>query len=63
MKIRISRFTAIIAIARPLLTAVYNMLKENEPYNFELYLKAAHPPAHREASFQEALCIIQRQGI
>jgi hypothetical protein len=28
---------AIIAIARILLTAIYNILKKNEPYNAELY--------------------------
>lgn len=53
---------AIIAIARMLLTAVYNMLKKNEPYNPELYCKADHPPAHREVSLEEAIYIIQRQG-
>ena len=45
-----------------LLTAIYNMLKKNEPYNSELYRKAGHPPAHREVSLEEAIYIIQRQG-
>ncbi len=31
---------AIIAIARMLLTAIYNILKKNEPYNSELYTKS-----------------------
>ncbi|MEG6568097.1 transposase, partial [Thermoanaerobacterium saccharolyticum] len=31
---------AIIAIARMLLTALYNMLKKKEPYNAELYKKS-----------------------
>lgn len=53
---------AIIAIARMLLTAIYNMLKKNEPYNPELYCKADRPPAHREVSLEEAIYIIQRQG-
>ena len=53
---------AIIAIARMLLTAIYNMLKKNEPYNPELYCNADHPPAHREVSLEEAIFIIQRQG-
>ena len=53
---------AIIAIARMLLTAIYNMLKKNEPYNPDLYRKADRPPAHREVSFQEAIFIVQRQG-
>ena len=53
---------AIIAIARMLLTAIYNMLKKNEPYNSELYCNADRPPAHREVSLEEAIFIIQRQG-
>jgi len=36
---------AIIAIARMLLTAIYNILKWNEVYNSELYRKADRPPA------------------
>ena len=53
---------AIIAIARMLLTAIYNMLKKNEPYNPELYRSADRPPAHREVSVEEAVFILQRQG-
>ena len=53
---------AIIAITRMLLTAIYNMLKKNEPYNPELYRKANLPPAHREVSVEEAVFILQRQG-
>ena len=53
---------AIIAIARMLLTAIYNMLKKNEPYNPELYRQADRPPAHREVSVKEAIFILQRQG-
>ena len=53
---------AIIAIARMLLTAIYNMLKKNEPYNPELYRKADRPPIHREVSVDEAIFILQRQG-
>jgi len=53
---------AIIAIARMLLTAIYNMLKKNEPYNPELYRRADRPPTHREVSIDEAIYIIQRQG-
>ena len=53
---------AIIAIARMLLTAIYNILKKNEPYNPELYRKAARPPAHREVSVDQAIFILQRQG-
>ena len=53
---------AIIAIARMLLTAIYNMLKKNEPYTPELYRKGDQPPAHREVSVDEAIFILQRQG-
>ena len=53
---------AIIAIARMLLTAIYNILKKNEPYNPEFYRKADRPPAHREIPFEEAIYLIQRQG-
>ena len=53
---------AIIAIARMLLTAIYNMLKKNEPYNSELYRKSDRPPVHREVSVAEAIFILQRQG-
>ena len=48
---------AIIAIARMLLTAIYNILKWNE-----VYRKADRPPAHREVSVEEAVFILQRQG-
>ena len=53
---------AIIAIARMLLTAIYNILKKNEPYNAELYCKADVPPAHRSVTMEEAVFILQRQG-
>lgn len=53
---------AIIAIARMLLTAIYNILKKNEPYNPELYRKSDLPPVHREVSLQQAIFILQRQG-
>lgn len=53
---------SIIAIARMLLTAIYNILKKNEPYNSELYTKSDRPPVHREVSLDEAIFILQRQG-
>jgi transposase len=53
---------AIIAIARMLLVAIYNILKKNEPYNPELYSKADAPPIHREISVEEAIFMMQRQG-
>ena len=53
---------AIIAIARMLLTAIFNILKKNEPYNPELYRKGDRPPTHREVSVEQAIFILQRQG-
>lgn len=53
---------AIIAIARMLLTAIFNILKKNEPYNPELYRNGDRPPVHREVSVEEAVFILQRQG-
>ena len=45
-----------------LLTAIYNILKKNEPYNPELYRNGDRPPVHREISVDEAVFILQRQG-
>ncbi len=54
---------AIIAIARMLLTAIYNILKKNEPYNPELYAHCNNtPPKNRTVSVEEAIFILQRQG-
>ena len=53
---------AIIAIARMLLTAIYNILKKNEPYNADLYQRCNTPPDHRAVSVEEAIFILQRQG-
>ncbi len=53
---------AIIAISRMLLTAIYNILKKNEPYNPTLYRQSDRPPVHREVSVDEAVYILQRQG-
>ena len=52
----------IIAIARMLLTAIYNILKKNEPYNAELYRKSDKPPIKREVTVRQAIFILQRQG-
>lgn len=53
---------AIIAIARMLLTVIYNILKKNEPYNPELYAHLNTPPKQRTVSVEEAIFILQRQG-
>ena len=53
----------IIAIARMLLTAIYNILKKTEPYNPELYAHSYDTlPEHRAVSTEEAIFILQRQG-
>ena len=53
---------AIIAIARMLLTAIYNILKKSEPYNAELYRNSDKPPVQRMVTMTEAVFILQRQG-
>ncbi|NCB27630.1 MAG: IS110 family transposase [Bacteroidia bacterium] len=53
---------AIIAIARILLTIIYNILKKNEPYNPDLRRQSDSPPTPREVSVDEAIFILQRQG-
>jgi len=53
---------AIIAIARMLLTAIFNILKKSEPYNSNLYHLSNTPPIQREVSVDQAIFILQRQG-
>lgn len=53
---------AVIAIARILLTAIYNILKKRELYNPELYRNSDTPPEHRNVTIEEAVFILQRQG-
>ena len=53
---------AIIAIARMLLTALYNMLKNKEPYNAELYRKSDVLPVNREITVEQAILMAQFQG-
>lgn len=53
---------AIIAIARMMLTAIYNILKKDEPYNPDLYKKSDAPPKHRDVTVEQAVFILQRQG-
>jgi transposase len=53
---------AIIAIARMLLTAIYQILKKSEPYNSHLYRKSDVIPANRDVSVEQAIFILQRQG-
>lgn len=53
---------AIIAIARMLLTAIYQILKKSEPYNAELYRKYELLPTSREITPEQAIYLAQRQG-
>jgi len=53
---------AVIAISRMLLTAIYNIIKKDEPYNAELYRLSDKPPVQREVSVEQAIFILQRQG-
>lgn len=53
---------AIIAICRMLLTAIYHILKRQEPYKPELYKKAELLPVSREITVEQAIFIVQRQG-
>jgi len=52
---------AIIAIARMLLTALYNMLKK-EPYSAKLYRKYDVLPMEREITAEQAIIMAQFQG-
>jgi len=45
-----------------LLTAIYNILKKNEPYNAALYCNSDKTPVQREVSVEQAIFILQRQG-
>ena len=53
---------AIIAIARMLLSALYNMLKKKEPYNADLYRKSDALPLDREITLEQAILLAQSQG-
>lgn len=53
---------AIIAIARMLLTAIYNILKKKEPYNAELYKKSDVLPVNREITVEQAILLATTQG-
>ena len=53
---------AIIAIARMLLTAIYHILKNAEPYNPEFNKKAEFRSASRQITLEQAVLLAQRQG-
>jgi len=53
---------AIIAICRMLLTAMYAILKKQEPYNSDLYRKENIFPVNRSFSMEQALAFVRRRG-
>jgi transposase len=53
---------AVIAIARMLLTAIYMILKNKQPYNAELYRKSDSIPLDREISIDQALQLVKAHG-
>ena len=53
---------AIIAIARMLLTAIYNILKKKEAYNAELYIKSNDLPVTREITVEQAILLAKKHG-
>lgn len=53
---------AIIAIARMLLTAIYHILKNKEPYNPDLYRKSDARPVEREITVEQAIKLARTQG-
>ena len=53
---------AVVAVARKVLTAIWNMMSKNEPYNAELYRKADKPPVNRELTTEQAFALLRSRG-
>jgi len=53
---------AVIAIARKLLAAIWNMLVKKEPYNHELHQKADPPPQNRVLTPEQAFALLRKHG-
>ena len=51
-----------VAIARKILTAIFNILEKNEPYNPSLYRKDEHSPSARVISQEQAISILANMG-
>ena len=51
-----------VAIARKILTAIFNILLKNEPYNPSLYIKQDKAPAARVISQEQAVSILANMG-
>lgn len=58
----LDRQKAKVAIARKPLTAIFNMLAKNEPYNPTLYHKDEDPPSARVISQEQAISILANMG-
>ena len=50
------------SIAQILLTAIYHILKKDEPYNPELYKKAEILPQTRNITVEQAILLARRYG-
>ena len=50
------------SLARKLLTAIFNILSKNEPYNPVLYRKDENPPVARVISQEQAISILANMG-
>lgn len=59
---RLTHRKAIITIVKMLLTALYNMLKNKELYNVELYRKSDVLPVNRKITVEQAILMAQSQG-
>lgn len=53
---------AIIAIARMLLSALYNIIKKKKPYNADLYRKSDVLPVDRDITVEQAILLVRSQG-
>jgi transposase len=53
---------AVIAIARKLLAAIWNMLAKNQPYNHELHQKSDPPPINRMITAEQGLALLRKHG-
>jgi len=53
---------AVIAIARKLLAAIWNMLTKQEPYNHSLHQKSDPPPQNRVLTPEQAFARLRKHG-
>jgi len=53
---------AVIAVARKLLAAIWNMLAKHEPYNHELHQKSDPAPQNRVITPEQAFALLRNHG-